>query len=92
MDNTHIVALLIEIKGNVGELTTSARIAERDRGEMKKLLEDHVSVDLGVAARVASLESSRTKMRGMVVGFSLIASVIGTIATLVIKAIPWPQF
>lgn len=89
IDADRILILLGDIKGDMGELKANARIAERDRQEMKKLLEDHVAVDLAVASRVSSLEHSRTNLRGMVVGFSLVASALGTAATMLIKSIPW---
>lgn len=87
MDQTHIIALLIDIKGTVGELKEAARNGKDDRLEMKKLLEDHVSVDLSVAARVTSLEHSRTRMRGMVVATAAIVSGVITVAGIIVKMI-----
>lgn len=86
LDSDRILILLGDIKGDMGELKANARTAERDRHEMKKLLEDHVVVDLAVASRVSSLENSRTHVRGIVFGVSLIASALGTAVTLLVKA------
>lgn len=87
MDNTNIVALLMEIKGSVGELKESARNGERDREEIKKLLSDHVAVDLAVAKRVSTLEHARSRATGYVLALSAVGGIVVTGGVAIAKAI-----
>lgn len=89
IDTDRILMLLGDIKESMGELKADARNAETSRKEMKKLLEDHVSVDLAVASRVSSLERSRAQLRGMVIATSAGISIAVAIATFAVKNLAW---
>lgn len=87
MDNTNTIALLMDIKGTLGELKEAARNGKDDREEMKKLLADHVAVDLAVHKRVTVLEHARSRATGYVLAMSAIGGIIVTGGVAIAKAI-----
>lgn len=87
MDQQLILSLLFEIKGNVSELKEAARNGEKQREEMKKLLEDHCTVDLKVAKRVSILEHARSRTTGYVLALSAVGGLVVTGGVALAKAI-----
>ena len=77
-DLTVILSTLGDIREDIGGLRADGRTRDKQLDDIKALLKKHVGDDNKVAARVASLERSRTHLRGAIAGISLTATLVAS--------------